>query len=170
MNVKVGQVVEQGDVLVEADSRDVAKELSSARARLQTSSLRLEYAQADIETRAREGAQRAQIDRARKQTALVDTQAAVRTAEAELERVKAGPLAAERGAAEANVAFAQTAVDRAEADLDRANEGPDPAELRDAEQKATAARLALQRADAERSRARLPAGADPRWCERPSVS
>jgi HlyD family secretion protein len=154
--VKLGQTVDQGEVLVEADSRDVAKELSAARARLETSTLRLQYAQADAANRARDGASRAQMDRAKQQGAVMDAQSALQRAQADVDRIKAGPPSADRQTAESAVAQAQAAYERAQADLDQITAGPDPAELKDAEQKANVARLALQKAEADRSKLAVP--------------
>jgi RND family efflux transporter MFP subunit len=151
--VKLGQTVEQGQVLVEADSRDVLKELIAARSRLETSTLRLEHARMDAENRVRDGGVRAQLDQARMQAAIVDAQSQVQRAQAEYDKVKAGASPSERQSAEAAVAQAQATFDRAQADLSQISAGPDPGEIREVTQRVTAARLALQKAEADHRRA-----------------
>jgi multidrug efflux pump subunit AcrA (membrane-fusion protein) len=151
--VKVGQAVDKGQVLVEADSRDAVKDLVSARARLETSTLRLEHARMDAENRARDGGVRAQLDQARLQGAVVDAQSELQRTQADFERVRAGASPSERQSAESAVLQAQSAVDRAQIDLDTISAGADPAELREATQRVSAARLALQKAEADRTKA-----------------
>jgi HlyD family secretion protein len=153
--VRPGQPVEPGQLLLETESQDIAKELTAARARLDLSAIRLQEAQARQSSAARQ----AQAERQRRQDAVAEAEAALRRALAEEERVKAGPPASEREAAEGAVAGARATLERAEADLAKLKAGATSAELRTAEQQVTSARVALQRAEADL--ARLKAGPNP---------
>ena len=155
VSVKAGQAVEQGQVLLEADSKDTVKELTAARARLDVSSIQLQQAQ----VRQRAAVAQGQFDRQRQQDAAAEAEANLRRAEAEYERVKAGPTASEREAAQAVVTAARAALEKAQLDADRLKAGPPAADVRVAEQQVEGARLGLQRAEADL--ARLKAGPNP---------
>src|SRR5215207_4742813 len=157
--VKVGQAVEAGQVLLEADSKDIAKELNAARARLDGASARLEQTLAQADAQQRDALRRAAAERAQRDNAIAEAEAGVRRAVAELEKVKAGPSPADRQAAENAVETARANLARAEAAEARVMAGASPAELQKAEQDLLSARLALQRAEAEQ--ARVTAGASP---------
>ncbi|MGH2354751.1 MAG: HlyD family efflux transporter periplasmic adaptor subunit [Chloroflexota bacterium] len=157
--VKPSDGVEAGQVLLETDTQDLEKEVSAARARLETSSIRLKQAQEQAQARQRETDRRNDADRARKQNAVAEAEAALRRAQADLERVKAGASQAEREAAEGAVTSARANLGALEAELTLVTAGPTPSELRAAEQQVTAATLALQRAEADF--ARLKRGPDP---------
>ncbi|MBI4494747.1 MAG: HlyD family efflux transporter periplasmic adaptor subunit [Chloroflexi bacterium] len=153
--VEPGQAVEQGQLLLQGESKAIEKQRSEAQARLEAASLRLGQAQA----RQREVERRTRLDLARQQSLVREAEAEHRRAQAALERVKAGPSLADRRAAEAAVAAARTGLARAESDLARLTAGPGAAESRAAEQQVAAARLAQQRAEAEHARA--TGGPDP---------
>ena len=156
--VKPGDVVEQGQLLVQAETAEVERELAAARARLELGTVRVAQAQSQEQARLRQIDQRSAVEGARRESAIQDAEAGVRRAQAELARVKAGPPAADRRAAEAGVLSARSSLERAEAELARASAGPSELELRSADQQVWAARLVLQRAQADYDR--LKSGPD----------
>lgn len=157
--VEPGQTVEQGQVLLQAETTDIQRELTAARSRVELSTVRLEQAKAQAQARHRQAEQRIETERFRQQRAVVEAQTGLRRAAEDLTRVKAGAPAADRRAAEAAIISARSGVERAEAELVRASAGPSEAELKSAEQQVWAARLAVQRAEADF--AKLKAGPDP---------
>jgi RND family efflux transporter MFP subunit len=159
VNVKPGQTVQEGQVLVEADSRAIQRDLSSARARLETELLRQRQLQAQIDARKQENDRKAQLDQSANRRLIAEAEASLTRAQAEYDKVKAGALPADREAAEGAVAAAKAALERAEADLAKAVNGPPSAEMAAADQQLTTSRLALQKAEADV--ARLKQGADP---------
>lgn len=156
---KPGQAVTAGQVLVQAESKAVAKDLAAARARLDTTTLRLAQLQAQVQQRQRDVQRAAQTDGNRRADAIEDGEATVRRAAADLDRARTGPSSTEKDLAAAAVGAAQNTYDRAQADLARLQAGPADSDLRAAEQQVTATGLALRRADAEVTR--LKAGANP---------
>jgi hypothetical protein len=134
IGVVPGQHFEQGDLLVDAGSKDIAKELASSRAKLDSSRAQLERARADLAAR-------------------------LKRATDDFDRLSAGPSASERLAADGSVASAQSALQRADSDLSRLLRGPDAAELQLVEQEVAEAELKAQKAEAELNR--LQRGADP---------
>jgi multidrug resistance efflux pump len=165
--VKPGDEVQEGQVLLEAESKALVRELTAARARLDSAAIRVTQAQAQAQAVQRENDRRLQAERAHRQSVVVEAEAALQRMLADLDRVRAGPSRAEREAAEGAVIQARGALERAETDLARLQAGPNTAELRIAEPQVTAARLALQRAEAEVARlARGPDLADVRAAER----
>src|SRR5579885_207153 len=105
--VKPGQTVELGQLLIKAESKDVEKQLDAARARLETASYRLEQAQAQATTQQRDALRRAAADRVQRENAVADAEAGVRSATAELEKLRAGPAPADRQAAQNEVETAR---------------------------------------------------------------
>jgi len=146
--VKVGQHVEEGDLLAETQSKEIAKEVERASSRLQTTAIKIE------QTRARQRENGRTL-----QNSVSVAEADLRRAQAELERVRAGAPVSERRSAEGAVAIARASFERAGAELERVQAGPNEAEVRAADQQVTSTRLALQRAEADL--ARLSQGADP---------
>ncbi len=157
--VTPGQRVERGQILAEADAKDVVKDLTAARSRLETSLVRLSQAEATAAGRRQEAGQRAQLDSISNQKNVLDAEGTLRRTQENLDQVRAGPTATERTTAEAAVTSAQTAADRADDELRRLTAGASPADIQTAEQDLAAARVAVQRADADLGR--LRAGADP---------
>jgi HlyD family secretion protein len=157
--VKAGDTVEQGQLILQADSKEIQRELGAARSRLELGSLRMEQSQAQAGARQRQAEQRIVAERLRREKAVQDAETGLRRAHEDLARVKAGAPAAERRAAEAAVVSARSGVERAEAELARASVGPTEAELKVADQQVWTARLALHRAEADF--ARLKQGPDP---------
>jgi RND family efflux transporter MFP subunit len=156
--VKPGQGVTEGQMLLETDGRLIQRDLSAARARMESDTLRLRQAQAQAQARQADENRSRQLNRTSAQRALSDAEAVLVRARAELEKVRAGASAADREGAEGAVAVAQAAVAKAETDLGRLNGGPNSAEVAAAEQALTSARLTQQRAEAEL--ARLQRGAE----------
>lgn len=157
--VKPGDVVEQGQVVVQAETTDAQRELSAARARVELGTIRLEQAQAQAQTRQRQAEHAAEVEATRRVGAITDAEAAVRRAEDELVRVKQGAPMADRRAAEAAIVTARASAESAEAELVRVSAGASEIELRTADQAVWTARLALQRAQADFDK--LSRGADP---------
>ncbi len=159
VTVRPGQGVAEGQVLLEVDSKQIQRDLSAARARLESDMLRLRQAQAQGQAKQAEEERKRQIDSASGRRGVAEAQSLLLRAQADFEKVQAGAAQADRDAAEASVAAARAVVDRAEADLARLAAGPGETEVAGAGQQVTAARLALQKAEAELGR--LQRGADP---------
>lgn len=150
--VKPGQSVHEGDLLVQADSKQIEKDLAAARARLETSSLRMQQAQAQTDARQRDVARRVAADQARKQVAVSDAQAGLRRAQAELDRIRAGSADADIQAAQDAVTSAQAALDQAQQQQDQQQQKQQQqAQQQQKQQREQAARLAgLQLKSAQR--------------------
>ena len=157
--VKAGDTVQEGQLLMEADSAAVQRELAAARSRVEVGALRSEQAQQQAQARKRDQDRRVAADAGRKEQSVREAESALRRAQADHERVKAGAPAAERRAAEAAVQSAQVSYDSALAEYNRAFAGPGEIEQRLAEQAITAARISEARAEAEVQK--LANGADP---------
>jgi HlyD family secretion protein len=149
VSVKPGDTVQEGQLLMEAESAAVQRELPAARSRVEVGALRSEQAQQQAQAKKRDVDRRVAADASRKEGAIREAESAVRRAQADYERVKAGASPAERQTAESAVASAQLSYDAALAEYDRAFSGPDDFEMRQAEQSITAARIALAKAEAE---------------------
>jgi multidrug resistance efflux pump len=156
--VRPGQSVEQGQLLLEMDSRDVAKDLAAARARVETGQLRVAQAQSQGQARAGEAAQRSAVDAVRTQSSVADAEATLRRAQADLERIKAGASDADNAAADVVYTQAAASYERAQADLNRALDGANRSDLQAAEQDVANTHAAQERAEADL--ARLRRGAD----------
>jgi len=157
--VRAGQTVEQGQVLVETDARDLAKDLAAARSRVETGQLRVAQAQAQGQSRREEDGRRTSLDSVRSQSSVADAEAGLRRAQADLDRIKAGPTDSERAAAEVAYTQAAAVFERAQADLNRLLDGPNRSDLQSAEQDVANSQATLERADADL--VRLKNGADP---------
>lgn len=141
VNVVVGQAVDAGQLLVELDAKDQAKELASVKSRLDVASLRLGQASQLSDQRLR------------------DAEAEVRRAQFELGQVRSGAPASDRQAAEAAVLAARLGYERAMADQAKVASGPSDQDTRDVQQTVAAARAANDRAVAELARTKR--GTDP---------
>ena len=159
VSVVPGQTVEEGQPLLDADRKEIQKDLDAARARVEVSEVRLSQAQAQMQARQRDAERQADAERVRRQAAVGEAEAGLRRAQANLEQVKAGAPASTRRAAEAEVMSARSGLERAKADLARLSAGPSQTELNAADQQVWSARLALQRAQADYER--LQRGPDP---------
>lgn len=159
VSVKPGQVVEPGQLLAEADSREITRDLAAARTRLETSLVRVAQSQAQAGARSQDAGRRAQADSLKNQRGVIEAEVALRRAQDDLERVKAGAPETDQRAAEAGVATAQAALERAQADLARISANDNIGDVQAAEQEVASARITLQRAEADL--ARLQAGANP---------
>jgi multidrug efflux pump subunit AcrA (membrane-fusion protein) len=62
--VKAGDAVEQGQLLLQADSKEIQSDLASARSRVELGSVRLEQAKAQAQARQRQAEQQTVADRA----------------------------------------------------------------------------------------------------------
>src|SRR5262249_2025563 len=134
VSVKPGQAVGEGAVLLEVDSKQIQRDLSAARARLDSETTRLRQAQAQAQAKARDETRKQQVDQAANQRSVSDAQSALIRAQADFDKVKGGAAPADRNAADAAVAAAQAALDRAQADLAKLTAGPSQADLAAAQQ------------------------------------
>lgn len=158
IHVNVGDAVTAGQVLAEADQRELARSLANARERLSTAQGKLDQAEALGANKARVTEQRQTAIRVRAERAVAEAEAGVRRSETQYERVRAGATPAERRAAEIAEVSARASLARAEADLVKLRQGPDDLEIRQAEQQVAVAQSAMQKALAESQR--LALGAD----------
>jgi RND family efflux transporter MFP subunit len=166
VSVKPGDTVQEGQLLMEAESATIQRELEAARGRVEVGALRSEQAQQQAQAKKRDVDRRVAADAARKEAATREAESAVRRAQADYERVKAGASPAERRTAESAVASAQVAYDAALAEYNRAFAGPGELETRQAEQAIAAARIALAAAEAELEKMGGPDPEELRMAER----
>jgi RND family efflux transporter MFP subunit len=159
VEVTPGQAVEEGQVLLKADQKEIVKTIEGTRARVESGAIRLEQAEAQAQARQREVERRQDADRTQRQVAIGEAEAGLRRAQADYERVKAGAPSSDRLAAAGAVTSAQAAVNRAEADLARLGQGPSESAIQAADQRVWQTRLAQQKAEVELERLRR--GADP---------
>ena len=153
--VKPGDLVEAGQLLVESDASLIERDLVAARGRLELGSLRFEQAQQSTQARQRDAERRKSTDATRREEGVRGAESALRRAQADYDRVKAGASPAERRAAETAVSNATAALERAEAEYYRAFT-PNEIEIRQADQTAATARLNLQKAEADLAKAGQP--------------
>jgi RND family efflux transporter MFP subunit len=147
--VKPGDTVQEGQLLMEAESKTIQADLQSARGRVEVGVLRSEQAQQQAQARKKDADRRAAADASRKEQAIREAEGNLRRAQADYERVKAGASPAERRTAETSVASAQLSYDAALAEYNRAFSGPGDIEARLADQAITAARIQLAKAEAD---------------------
>jgi multidrug resistance efflux pump len=161
--VKLGDRVEEGQVLLQTTAQDTAKELATARAALETDTIRLQQTQAQVaaqaDARQRDAAAQAQQNSLRQQAALADAQAALEKAQADQQKVLAGASESDKRSAQVALTTAHANVQRAEADLAHLQGGADPAEVRAAKRDVDTAQTAVDKAQADLKR--LTAGPDP---------
>lgn len=149
VKVNPGDDVQAGQVIVEADRAELARALGVARERLSTATARLRQAEDVVGRQQRRNELRQSVAGARTQRSLVDAEAAMRQAEADYERIRAGASPAERRAAEMAVASARAAYVRAEADVRKLGAGPDDLEYRQADQAVLTAQIAWQKSQSD---------------------
>lgn len=163
INVKAGDTVKEGQVLLQTEATDIQKDIAAAQARLETASLRLQQAQAQSAAQRnaaqRDAARRAADETTRRQQAVQDAQINLRKAQDDFDRVAAGASSTEKRIAEATVANAQSVLNKATADRDRLMAGPNQADVIAAERALATAQTNLDTAQAEVDR--LNRGADP---------
>jgi multidrug resistance efflux pump len=163
VNVKSGDAVDEGQVLLQTESDAIQKQLVSAQAELETSRVRLEQARAqaaaDAQSRQLEASRRAQDEAMRRQAAVGDAQLALRNAQAELARVQAGAAPSELRTAEAAVNAARQLTQKAEADQVRLAGGSDADQVRGAARDVANAQTGVDQAQADVDR--LTRGPDP---------
>jgi multidrug resistance efflux pump len=159
LNVKPGDGVTAGQVLVEADGRELARNLSDARDRLTAAETKYNQAQALASSQQQATEHKQAAAQAKIQRAVADAESGERRAEADLERVRSGASTAERRGAETTVASARAGVARAESDLARLQKGPSDLDLRQAQQQVATTQIALAKAQTDYQR--LSQGADP---------
>jgi multidrug resistance efflux pump len=150
--VQSGQTIMQGQVLIDADSKQLQKDLAAALSKVQGATDSLQQGQ-DLAVQV----QRQSDDR--RESAVVDAQVRLRQAQSILDKTRAGASQSDRQTADATVLLAQNTLDRATADLAKASAGPDPSALRSAQQLVASSQVALQAAQADQTR--LMAGPDP---------
>jgi HlyD family secretion protein len=147
--VKPGDAVQEGQLLMEAESKSVQADLTAARGRVEVGVLRSEQAQQQAQARKKDADRKAAAEASRKEQAVREAEGGLRRAQADYERVKAGPSPAERRTAESAVASAQLSYDAALAEYNRAFAGPADIDARMADQSITAARVQLAKAEAD---------------------
>jgi multidrug resistance efflux pump len=157
--VNPGDLVAPGQLLVRADERELARSLDGARERAAMAETKLAQAQAVASNQQERTDRRQELTRMRGDRAVSAAEAALRRAEEDAERIRAGASPTERRAAETAVASARAGVARAQSDLVRARQGVDPLEIRQAEQQIVLAKQSLDKALDEVRR--LEQGADP---------
>jgi HlyD family secretion protein len=157
--VKPGDVVQEGQLLIEADAEAMQRDLIAARNRVEVGVLRQEQAQQQSQARQRDSERRNAADASRKEQAIREAESAVKRAQADYERIKAGATPTERKAAEANLASAQVSYDSAVSAYNSAYTGPSELDVRAADQSIQTATLALQKAQADYQK--LASGPDP---------
>jgi multidrug efflux pump subunit AcrA (membrane-fusion protein) len=164
--VKPGDAVQEGQLLMEAESKSIQADLTAARGRVEVGVLRQEQAQQQAQAKKKDADRKAAADASRKDQAVRDAESALRRAQADYDKVKAGASPAERRTAESAVASAQLSYDAALAEYNRAFSGPSDLDARMADQAATAARVQLAKAEANLEKLGSPDTNDVRSAER----
>jgi RND family efflux transporter MFP subunit len=164
--VKPGDAVQEGQLLLEAESVNLQRELTAARSRVEVGVLRSEQAQQQSQAKMREAERLHVAETARKEQSIRESESALRRAQTDYERVKAGAPPAERRSAEAAVASAQLSYDAALSEYNRAFAGPGEIEQGLAEQAIASARVSLAKAEADLQKLGAPDPADLRAAER----
>src|SRR3954470_14670563 len=132
--VKPGDTVQEGQLLMEAESKSIQADLTGARGRVEVGVLRSEQAQQQAQAKKKDADRKAAADASRKEQAVREADSMLRRAQADYERVKAGAPPAERRTAESSVASAQLSYDAALAEYNRALSGPNDIDARMADQ------------------------------------
>jgi multidrug efflux pump subunit AcrA (membrane-fusion protein) len=159
VKVKTGESVTQGEVLLDLDGTDVSRALDAAQTRYQTSQASLAQARLQVTAQQQTSAQQAATAAAQQQQTIADDQTALRKAQDNLAAVMAGASAAEKHAAENNLAAAQSALSKTKSAQDSLTAGPDPAAVRAAQADINTAQLAADKAKGDLDT--LIKGADP---------
>jgi RND family efflux transporter MFP subunit len=170
VSVKPGDAVQEGQLLMEAESATVQRELTAARSRVEVGVLRSEQAQQQAQAKKKDADRRVAAEAARKDGAIREAEGTLRRAQADYERVKAGAPPAERRAAETSVQSAQLSYDAALAEYNRAFTGHGDLEMRQAEQAITSARISLAKAESELQKLGGPDPTELRSAEREMLS
>jgi RND family efflux transporter MFP subunit len=157
--VKPGDAVQEGQLLIEADAEQLNRDLVAARNRVEVGVLRQEQAQQQAQARQRDTERRGASDQARKDQTVREAESALKRAQADYERVKAGATDAERRTAQTAVDSAQVSYDSAVAAYNQAYAGPTDLDARAADQSVQTAQLQLQKAQADLQK--LGSGPDP---------
>ncbi len=168
--VKPGDSVQEGQLLLEAESLNLQRELTAARSRVEVGVLRSEQSQQQAQAKKREAELRLVADAGRKEQSIREAESGLRRAQSDYERVRAGAPAAERRSAEAAVASAQLSYDSALAEYNRAFSGPGEIEQQLAEQAIASARVSLAKAEADLQKLGAPDPVDLRAAEREVVT
>lgn len=163
VDVKLGDAVKQGDVLVETDTADIKRQLNQAQTELETAAIRYQQAQAqaqaDSSAAQQNAAQTARDTASQRQAVVEDAQAALHRAQANLQKVQAGPLDSDVRAAQAAVTTAQLAAQKAQSDLDQLQRGADPMQVNTAQAQVDSAQTEYDKQSAALDA--LTRGADP---------
>ncbi len=155
VNVRPGDRVQAGQVLMEADSKSVAKERAAAQGERDAAVLRLQRGLAAVDSRSHQ----TQLERRAAESAVLVARSNREKAEAELNRLTAPPTDEQMKEARQRVAGAELTLQAAEADLAKLKSGPDPIAVLTAQKSLTDA-LATQLA-AQKEYSRLADGPDP---------
>lgn len=147
--VKPGDTVQEGQLLMEAESKSISADLTAARGRVEVGVLRSEQAQQQAQARKKDNDRKVAADAARRDQSVRDAESALRRTQADYERVKAGASPAERRTAESSVASAQLSYDAALAEYNRAFSGPNDIDARLADQAVNSARVQLAKAESD---------------------
>ena len=142
--VTPGQVVTEGQVLLELESKSISAAIKDAQARANNTALQLQLAQTQ--------------SAAKQQEAQAQAQLALRNAQDNLSTVQAGSSAADRQAADQAVVNARAVLDKAQADQNKLEAGTSPADIAAAQRQIAADQLALRSAQVDK--AKLLAGTD----------
>jgi len=165
--VKPGDTVQEGQLLIEADSESLQRDLVAARNRVEVGALRQEQAQQQSQARQRDSERKSASDQARKDQAVREAESALKRAQADYDKIKAGASDTERRTAEANVDSAVASYQGAVAAYNQAYAGPNELDVRGADQAVQAATIQLQKAQADYQRiASGPPDADVKSAER----
>jgi HlyD family secretion protein len=149
VQVKAGQSVEEGQVLITADSTDIQRSLDAAQAVLDGDVGALAQAQAAAAAAQRAAEQQAVAAQQAHADQVAAAQANLTTARANLQRVQAGPSQSDVLAAQNAVTAAEIAERSAQSDQDKLAAGPDPTQVRSAEQELANAQAAVSKAQSD---------------------
>jgi HlyD family secretion protein len=159
VDVKAGQPVKEGDVLVDLDGADISTKLDAARGQLQTAQSNLAQGQTQAQAQQQAAAQKAAADQAQQQQAIANAEIGLKRAQENLAQVQAGKPASVRQAQTTAVASSQQQVQGAQDALNKLLAGPDPVAVSTAQRAVSTAEAAVAKAQSDLDK--LTGGPDP---------
>lgn len=148
--VRAGDKVEVGQLLLQTDSSQIQKDLTSARTRLENDAARVQQAmdQSAVQGHAQQvdAAKRAADDAQRRAQATADAQTALRKAQDNMDKVQAGPATTDVRTAQTVLSNAQATLAKAQSDFDTLQRGANPADVRAAQAAVTNAQTDVDKA------------------------
>jgi multidrug efflux pump subunit AcrA (membrane-fusion protein) len=149
VQVKTGQVLKQGDPVLDLQSTDVQRSLDGARDHLDTSKAALAQGQAQADAAQKAAADQAVVNAQHQQDQVAALQVRLQQAQENLVAVQAGKSLNDRDSATTAVDKGQALLLSAQADRDKLMAGPSDDDLRAAQRDLSAKQTALAQAQSD---------------------